>query len=276
MIKTVPEKEIRGDEILDCLTLLQEKGLKVRGIVCDDHASNVSAFKRLVNAYYGTLLVTFKYNGQKCYLFFDAVHLIKNIRHNLLNRKRFLFPPFTFENLYDSLHVPGGKISWKLFHQAFEKDLHLQANMKAAPKLSAKVLHPGNCKQSVPEAFRLRLHPSTSASIKHYFLEKTDSAEFLNLFHVWWAISNSKSQFNSSYHLGNSAVLGDNKPQFLRALADWVEIWDVDKIRNAENFILSAQISYALRRTLRCQASLIEDLLREGYNFVLGNCQISK
>lgn len=64
-------------------------------------------------------------------------------------------------------------------------------------------------------------------------------------------------------------MLGDNKPQFLRALADWVEIWDHEKITNAEKFTLSAQTSYALRRTLRCHASLIEDLLHDGYDFVL-------
>ena len=112
-------------------------------------------------------------------------------------------------------------------------------------------------------------HPSTSAPIKHYFPDKTDSAEFLNLFYTWWTISNSETQFNSAHRLGSAAVAGDNKLQFLRALADWVEIWNHQKIRNAEKFTLSAQTSYALRRTLRCQASLIKDLLHEGYEFVL-------
>lgn len=273
MIKTVPEQEIKSewlkDEIVNCITILQEKGFNVRGIVCDDHASNVSAYKKLINIYgSGVEDLAIEYNSQKIYLFFDAVHLMKNIRNNLLNRKRFLFPSFSFENLSDPINVPGGDISWQLFHQVFEQDSNLQANIKAAPKLSAKVLHPGNCKQSVPVALAI-FHPSTSASIKHYFPDKTDSAELLNLFYTWWTISNSKTQFNTAHRLGNAPVAGDNKPQFLRALADWVESWDLEKIRNAEKFTLSAQTSYALRRTLRCQASLIEDLLQEGYDFVL-------
>ena len=48
-----------------------------------------------------------------------------------------------------------------------------------------------------------------------------------------------------------------------------MDIWDNEKIINAENFTLSAQTSYALRHTLRCQANLINGLLREGYDFVL-------
>ena len=31
---------------------------------------------------------------EKIYLLYDAVHLIKNVSNNLLNRKKFLFPPF--------------------------------------------------------------------------------------------------------------------------------------------------------------------------------------
>ena len=41
------------------------------------------------------------------------------------------------------------------------------------------------------------------------------------------------------------------------------------KIKNAEKFTLSAQTSFALRRTIRCHAALIEDLLAEGFDFVL-------
>lgn len=273
IIKTVPEKEIRGewlkDEIIHSLTILQEKAFNVRGIICDNHASNVSAYKKLLNTYGNSDEdLAIEFNHQKIYLFFDVVHLLKNIRNNLLNRKRFLFPPFWFDKFSDPINVPGGEISWKLFHDVFEKDLNLQANLKAAPKLSAKVLHPGNSKQSAPVALAL-FHPSTSASIKHYFPEKIDSAEFLNLIYAWWTISNAKTKFNSAFRLGDAAVLGDNKPQFLRAFADWIEVWDNEKMGNTEKFTLSTQTSHALRHTLRCQASLIEDLLHDGYDFIL-------
>ena len=41
------------------------------------------------------------------------------------------------------------------------------------------------------------------------------------------------------------------------------------EIKNAKTYTLSAQTSFALRRTLRCYAALIEDLLAEGFDFVL-------
>ena len=171
VIKAVPEKKITGewvkDELLECLNVLQENGFKVRGVVCDDHSTNVSAYKKILVAHgQATDDLFFTLNDKKIFLFFDTVHLIKNIRNNLLNRKRFLFPEFHFGGFYDDVTVIGGEISWMLFHQVYEKDKDLDANMKAAPKLSAKVLHPGNCKQSVPVALAIFDH-STSTGIKH-------------------------------------------------------------------------------------------------------------
>ena len=83
-------------------------------------------------------------------MFFDSVHLLKNIRNNLLNNKRFIFPPFSFNGFSDPIKCEGGEISWKLLHDVHEMDEKLQSNLRKAPKLSARTLHPGNNKQSVP------------------------------------------------------------------------------------------------------------------------------
>ena len=53
------------------------------------------------------------------------------------------------------------------------------------------------------------------------------------------------------------------------SFADWLQVWDAQKIPNAEKFSFSAQTSNALQRTARCHAALIEDLLDDGYDFVL-------
>jgi hypothetical protein len=273
VVKTLPEKEIFGewvkDELLKCLKDLQESGFNVRGVVSDDHPTNVLAYKTLLQEFGQSpddLFITL--NDQKIYLFYDTVHLIKNVRNNLLNRKRFLFPEFHFDGFYDEVHVTGGEISWGLLHQVHEEDAKLDAHLKAAPKLRSKVLHPGNCKQNVPVALAI-FHESTSAGIKYHFPDRDDASEFLKLFNTWWTIANSKQRFNSHHRLGNAAVANDNKPRFLREFADWLEEWESNKIPNCEKFCLTAQTSDALKRTLRCHASLIEDLLREGYDFVL-------
>ena len=64
--------------------------------------------------------------------------------------------------------------------------------------------------------------------------------------------------------LGNATVIGDGKTDFLRDMADWIEEW-----QKCPNFTLTAQTSSALITTLRGQAMLIDELLGEGYSFVL-------
>ena len=52
-------------------------------------------------------------------------------------------------------------------------------------------------------------------------------------------------------------------------MAEWVQPCQTERIPNCEKFTLTAQTSSALVRTLLCLALLIEDLLGEGYDFVL-------
>ena len=189
VVKTLPETQIVGDwvkeALLDCLKMLHESGFNVRGVVCDDHSTNVNAYTQLLQEYGEStddLFITL--DGKKIYLFFDTVHLMKNVRNNLLSRKRFLFPEFNFTKFYDPIHVKGGSISWGLLHKVHDKDADLSAHLRAAPKLTSKVLHPGNCKQSVPVALAV-FHETTAAAIEYYFEDKDDASGFLKLFNSW-------------------------------------------------------------------------------------------
>ena len=86
------------------------------------------------------------------------------------------------------------------------------------------------------------------------------------MINLWWTLSNSKQQFNSNYA---AACEDDKKPQFLRKLANWFQEWKAEQCSKLEKFSLSKQTCDALLVTLRCTASLIEDLLSEGYKYVL-------
>ena len=274
IIKSIPGTKFEGEwlkeEILKSIETLHSINFKVRGIVADNHSTNVSAYSKILcsNGFDKNDLVVVRKDGSKIYLFFDSVHLLKNIRNNLLNNKRFLFPAFSFSGFYDLINFDGGEIPWKLFHDVYEKDEKLQSNLRKAPQISAKVIHPGNNKQSVPLALAI-FHETTSAAITSYFPERSCASNFLKLINAWWVVSNSKTEFNSINRLGNAAILGDNKPTFLRALADWIEEWKDENISNCERFTLTENTSSALKRTLRCTASLIEDMLSEGYEYVL-------
>ena len=272
VIKAVPIVKLSSDwlktELYNLIHSLITNGFNVRGVVCDNHASNVGCFTKLINLYAeksDSLFINIL--SQRIYLFFDTVHLIKNVRNNLLNKKRFMFPEFQFTGFDTEIKVESGEISWKIFHDVFEKDSELDANLKKATKINNKVIHPGKFKQSVNVALGM-FHETTTTAIKSYFPKRSDIASFLSLFNTWWIISNSKSKFSNN-RLGNAAIRHDHKPEFFRAFADWLNKWENSRIPNFEKFTLSHQTSSALQRTLLCQASLIEDLLEENYEYIL-------
>ena len=146
-------------------------------------------------------------------MFFDVVHLIKNVRNNLLNRKRFTFPSFEFLDFYDDIKIPEGYISWKIFYEIYEKDSLLQANLRKAYDLTYQAIHPGNNKQDVPLALSI-FDESTSAALLSFFPEKSDAAEFLRCFNKVFLICNSKQRFNTANRLGDAVVRDDKKTIF--------------------------------------------------------------
>ena len=87
---------------------------------------------------------------------------------------------------------------------------------------------------------------------------------FLYLFSVWWSISNSKVRYNSNNYLGNGVTQPDGKVNFLLKLADWIA-----ESFKSPLFTFTAQTANALITTLRETAALTNDLLREGYQYVL-------
>ena len=194
---------------------------------------------------------------------FCEFHLIKNVRNNLLNSRRFVFPQFDYEKDGIEIHCPAGYLAWSDLHQIFEHDVKLQSNLKKAHKLSYQVLHPGNKKQSVPLALAI-FHETITAAFESYFPEREDASKFLKMINTWWLICNSKEMSHPN-PLGNAVRVGDGKTDFLEALADWLEKWHDD----CPAFTLTSKTSYALVLTLRAQSGLIKELLSEGYDFVM-------
>ena len=59
----------------------------------------MNAFNILLNKFEGDKMhyITLRNPPKKIFLFFDLVHLSKNIHNSLLNKKKFVFPASTFE-----------------------------------------------------------------------------------------------------------------------------------------------------------------------------------
>ena len=117
----------------------------------------------------------------------------------------------------DPNNVPGGEIAWKTFQGVFVRDANLHANLMKATKLTAKFLHPGDCKQNVPNALAI-FDETTIAAVKSYFPEKASAPVNLTLCSKWWVLSNSKARYSTANYLGNAVVTGDNKH---RSGAQW-------------------------------------------------------
>ena len=214
VVKALPETSISeywlSEEINKSTTNLMEIGLPVRAVVSDGHASNNSAFSTSLNKNGGDhklFIYHPAYDGQlKTYLFFDTAHLTKNIRNNLLNRTKFVFPEYHLDLFEDATEVPAGYISWKMFYDICELDEKLQGNLHKAPKLTYKATHPGNNKQDVSLALAI-FDETISAVIKSCYPNRLDAANVLNLFHKVFVTCNSKQVSN--------VPKTHNKPAFL-------------------------------------------------------------
>ena len=196
-------------------------------------------------------------------MFFDTVHLIKKIRNNLLNAKKFVFPEFSYNQGNIQLHCPQGYIDWADLYNIYDKDKELEGNLRKAPKLSYQTPQPGNNNQNVPLALAL-FHETTIAAAKIYYPNREDFSGFLNVIDTWWIICNSKQRYSAN-PLGSAIVLNDNKTNFLfLLLAFWVQEWSISPY-----FTLTLQTSSALINTLRLQAMFIDELLNDGYDYIL-------
>ena len=70
---------------------------------------------------------------------------MKNIRNDLLNGEKFVFPEFIYnDGLNVDINFPAGLIEWKDLYDIYDKDRGWSADLNKAPKLSYQVLHPGN------------------------------------------------------------------------------------------------------------------------------------
>ena len=145
----------------------------VRSVICDNHVANASAFTKLILQFGVDNEILFvNFQSQKVYLFYDTVHLIKNVRNNLRSKKRLVFPQFSFFEFNEDVIVNSGEMSWKLLHDVHEKEL------------TNKMLRHGKYKQNVQLALGI-FHETTVAAISSYSPNCNDAVGLLKLFNTW-------------------------------------------------------------------------------------------
>ena len=107
--QTILEVKFSGEWLADKMSNsidgLTSAEFCVQGIVTDNHASNVHAFSSLASIFNSDSHQYIKHLSnfdKKTYLFYDTVHIMKNIRNNLLNEKKFVSSEFIYN---DSLNI---------------------------------------------------------------------------------------------------------------------------------------------------------------------------
>ena len=101
----------------------------------DSHGANVTAFSILLNENDGDKhnFFTFPEADFKTNVWYDTVHIMKNIRNNnLLNRKKFVFPAFNFELNGDCIVSEVGYICWSDLHKICDIDVTMDGNLRKA------------------------------------------------------------------------------------------------------------------------------------------------
>ena len=241
-----------AEEMKRCIGELIAIGFKVQGLVADNHGTNVVAFSTLLQGNDGDKCNYFIHPNAdfKTYVWYDPVHLLKNVRNNLLNRKKFVFPAFDFDLKGVKVASGAGFISWGDLHKIHDIDATMDGNLRMARNLSYQSLHPGNKKQNVSLALGI-FDETTIAAARYYLPNRPDIAAFLQLINSWWLISNSKARLHPN-PIGNAVIPADYRLKFLSELADWFEQWD----KGASNYCLSKQTGNAIIFTLRSQVCI--------------------
>ena len=112
----------------------------VQGIASDNNSSNVHAFSSLFAMFNSNSHQYIKHPenfDKKTYLFYDTVHIMKNIRNKLLTGKKFFFPEFTYnDGLNIDIYFPAGFVQRNVLYDIYNKDIGLSINLNKPPKLS--------------------------------------------------------------------------------------------------------------------------------------------
>ena len=137
------------EKIASNIENLVNAGFCVHGLVAGNHSSNVNCFTSLKDIFILTqsyLLGIKLTTTSERTCFFDTVHLLKNIRNNLLNAKKVVFSEFSSNQGNIQLHCPQGYIGWADLYNIYDNEKELKGNLRKAPKPSYQALYPGNNK----------------------------------------------------------------------------------------------------------------------------------
>lgn len=203
------------DLTLSCVTKLQDIGLHVVLLICDQGSNNMQMIKKLGVSAENPF---FMHNDKKVFVTHDPPHLIKNIRNNF-KKSGFI--------------VDTDTIKWEYVEQ-FQK-FNSSMSIKLAPKLTERhITIPPFSAMRVRLATQVLSHSVAAGIATLCELEKMESdarptAEFIEHFDSLFDVFNSRV-LRTSKKMRSAVTPSSEHHTFLRTSLDWLQ-----KIKQAKN-----------------------------------------
>ncbi|XP_063215855.1 uncharacterized protein LOC134527262 [Bacillus rossius redtenbacheri] len=251
--------DVLKELIIEHITLLQEAGLIVRAIVCDQGPNNRAALRQLGVAEGNRYI---NVNGKKIHIVYDVPHLVKSARNNLMQ--------------HDIQYDEERRASWRDIEDIYaldsqcNKDKHAP-KARSLPKIQEKHIAPKNFqKMSVKLATQVFSHSMeagllTAVATKQVVSETAvDTAVFVG------RVNNIFDALNcNSLHSRNpfSCALSNHYPEveeFLLDSAEFVDTWVAVGARAKKPPCFSG-----LSMTIRSIVDLWRELRLQGIEYVL-------
>jgi len=210
--------------VRDSIAVIERSGLFVLCVVCDNSKVNQTMMKDfgiVTQDGVPTGVAAHPFQNDRQLLFIiDPCHLIKCIRNNWLDRCVF--------------SIAGNNISIDYLRELYTDDK--QRDIRLAPKLNTKVLHPTNVeKQCVRSAVTL-FAPSVSAALETYMQLKPEefgdagpTVEFLKRIHRFWCWMNVQNvyqgQHSRDHHQQPFRFTSDFRLKEFDELKSWLVAW---------------------------------------------------
>lgn len=249
--------------ILQAISLLENAGAIVDGIVADGATTNRGVWKELgVSGKIECPRNFFQHplhDNRKVYVFSDAPHLFKCIRNRLLHKKLFV--------------INGMHVKWTDYENLFAADTQHPLHLRVCPKLTSSHIYPYSPGEKMRVKYMSQLFSNATASgLKYYSrrnikgLEETEGTIEFTLM-----MNNVFDALNRKFPAEGIRI---NSPDFdtLEKGLAWLNSWEKELStgRICEDNFLTRSTAQGLRVTLMSTIALAEYLLHPcDFDYVL-------
>ena len=248
------------DQVQLSISCIEQAGGQVKAVICDGNRNNQALFKLL-----GADSKTPWKTESGCFLLYDYVHILKNIRNNWLTEQE---GELTFDD-------DGVMRTAKWRHLRELHKLECQSLVKMSDLNEVAVSPKPVERQKVTTCLRVFSEKTHRALLHHPGMEKFDdvgdTAIFINKVLTWWKILNVKSRHMDTRHSDNlQAAVSDPSDERLETLLKFGDMaLQMGGKQGKRQKQLTRDTSQAIFHTCNGLVALCRQLLSTTHQYVL-------